>query len=182
MQCDLNFSLSWIMHEKYFHGDVHLLPKHDIAILELENAIDFDKYGMQNFVQENSNAFQFARHPKIRPLCLPDPRPGKDVKVDTDVFVAGWGKTNYAGFQATILQKTTLKVVRNQECQKAYDFKYPDSVVPEHLCAYAKGTDACQGDSGGPLFTSRPKRLRRSKEGLKPLLNCDKQLAKFYFR
>ena len=120
---------------------------------------------MQNFVQENSNAFQFARHPKIRPLCLPDPRPGKDIKVDTDVFVAGWGKTNYAGFQATILQKTTLKVVSNQDCQKAYDFKYPDSVVPEHLCAYAKGTDACQGDSGGPLFTSRPKRLRRSKTG-----------------
>ena len=132
------------MHEKYFHGDVHLLPKHDIAILELENAIDFE------------------RHPKIRPLCLPDPRPRKDIKVDTEVFVAGWGKTNYQGFQATILQKTNLKVVSNQDCQKAYNDKYPDSIVPEHLCAYAKGTDACQGDSGGPLFTSRPKRLRRS--------------------
>ena len=96
---------------------------------------------------------------------MPDPRPRKDIKVDTEVFVAGWGKTNYQGFQATILQKTNLKVVSNQDCQKAYNDKYPDSIVPEHLCAYAKGTDACQGDSGGPLFTSRPKRLRRSNEG-----------------
>ena len=132
------------MHEEYFHGDVRTLPKHDIAILELENPIDFD------------------RHPKIRPLCLPDPRPKRDVKVNTDVFVAGWGKTNYHGLQATVLQKTNLKIVSNQDCQKAYNAKYPDSILSEHLCAYADGTDACQGDSGGPLFAQRPKNLRRS--------------------
>ena len=40
------------MHERYFHGEKHILPKHDIAILELENAIDFDKY-------ENFEFFKF---------------------------------------------------------------------------------------------------------------------------
>ena len=77
------------------------------------------------------------------------------LKIGIEAIVAGWGKTEYSGAQSTILQKTTLKIVSNSDCHKAYEHKYPDSVIPEHLCAYAKGTDACQGDSGGPLFTYR---------------------------
>ena len=42
------------MHERYFHGEKHILPKHDIAILELESAIDFDKYYSNCFLPKMS--------------------------------------------------------------------------------------------------------------------------------
>lgn len=54
---------------------------------------------------------------------------------------------------ASVLQKTAMKAVPEDECQKAWGKRL--KVVPEHLCArgYTSSLQsACQGDSGGPLM------------------------------
>lgn len=55
--------------------------------------------------------------------------------------------------EASVLQKTAMKVVSEDECQKSWGKRL--KVVPEHLCARGYNSSlqsACQGDSGGPLM------------------------------
>ncbi|MBC7659287.1 MAG: serine protease [Chitinophagaceae bacterium] len=71
------------------------------------------------------------------------------------VYTAGWGSTSEGGDVNTALKYTSVAVVSNADCTKAYG----SGIYAGNICAYTKGTDSCQGDSGGPLYTYDGKKL-----------------------
>ncbi|KAK7057018.1 CLIP domain-containing serine protease, partial [Halocaridina rubra] len=102
--------------------------ENDIAVLILESPVQYNDF--------------------IRPICLPPPgesfagRPGT---------VIGWGALAYQGPVSPVLQKVSVPVWTNQDCDDAYDQSIKSSMV----CAGNPrgGQDSCQDDSGGPLMT-----------------------------
>ncbi|XP_029428652.1 suppressor of tumorigenicity 14 protein isoform X2 [Rhinatrema bivittatum] len=100
---------------------------YDIAVLELENAIQF------------SNT--------IQPICLPDAT--HNFPVGKSLWVTGWGATKEGGPGAAVLQKAEIRIINQTECNKILS----GAVTPRMICAgyLSGGIDACQGDSGGPL-------------------------------
>lgn len=72
--------------------------------------------------------------------------------IGTMATVIGWGKQSVSNENsyADHLQQTTLPIVSNEECNRAFDGDIKDSM----LCAgFQVGrTDACDGDSGGALM------------------------------
>ena len=109
------------MHPDYFGGSSKVLPKNDIAMLTLDEAVDFAKY------------------PHIRPICLPDPR--EDLQEGIDVIVAGWGRIGSGSGQSReSLKGAKLKTVSNKDCQQSYT-RYKDTLQETHICAYGEGLD-----------------------------------------
>jgi len=94
---------------------------------------------------------KFTFNDYVQPACLPAATTGALVGVDS--IATGWGALKENGVAATTLQKVTLPVISNADCQKAYP---TESIVAGNICAGFKagGKDACQGDSGGPLHTA----------------------------
>ncbi|XP_055970165.1 plasma kallikrein isoform X2 [Sorex fumeus] len=113
-----------IIHQNYKVSE----SGHDIALMKLETPLNFTEYQ--------------------KPICLPSK---EDVNtIYTNCWVTGWGYTKERGEIQSILQKTTIPLVANEECQKRYrDYK----ITKQMICAGYKegGKDACKGDSGGPL-------------------------------
>jgi len=64
-----------------------------------------------------------------------------------DLFVSGWGATQYEGGSSKLLLEVQVDFVPNSDCSASYGFSMDDA----SLCASSPGKDACQGDSGGPL-------------------------------
>lgn len=96
----------------------------------------------------------------IAPICMPStPQLRAKSYVDTNPFVAGWGRTQEGGESSLVLQELMVPVLRNQVCQEKYaDMKRyfsEDQFDKAVICAgvLAGGKDTCQGDSGGPLMT-----------------------------
>ncbi|GAB6032950.1 Mannan-binding lectin serine protease 1 [Chamberlinius hualienensis] len=90
----------------------------------------------------------------IRPICLPPP--DLDIKGQTPTVI-GWGKLSEGGQSTSILRETTLPILPNVECQRAYGF----SVVNNNMICAGQldgSKDACQGDSGGPMMVIRQSR------------------------
>ncbi|XP_014271184.1 venom protease [Halyomorpha halys] len=120
-----------IIHPQY--NDRHVY--HDIALFELEYEATFSNY--------------------VRPLCL---HTSKEKKSDK-LVASGWGYTRWEGNRSSEkLQKITLPLVSNQKCNKFYDSREDQNVIPNGivkdlmLCAGGEEKkDTCQGDSGGPL-------------------------------
>ncbi len=69
----------------------------------------------------------------------------------TMASVSGWGALEQGGQSPDILQKVSVPLVTNEQCNSAA--AYDGKVSVTEICAgYAKGgKDSCQGDSGGPL-------------------------------
>ncbi|XP_055003043.1 plasma kallikrein [Sorex araneus] len=113
-----------IIHQNYKVSE----GSHDIALMKLETPLNFTEFQ--------------------KPICLPSK---EDVNtIYTNCWVTGWGYTKERGEIQSILQKTTIPLVANEECQKRYrDYK----ITKQMICAGYKegGKDACKGDSGGPL-------------------------------
>ncbi|XP_066980067.1 transmembrane protease serine 9-like [Macrobrachium rosenbergii] len=110
--------------------------RHDIALIQLATALDLDA------------------DPRLAPVCLPTPEKRYAGAI---AVVAGWGKLGEGGVQPQSLQKVSVPVMTNEECE----FPYKGAIFPESLCAgYPEGKrDACQGDSGGPLITEEGTRM-----------------------
>ena len=96
------------------------MPKYDIALLTLNEPIDFISY------------------PNIRPICLPDPRSKLDTKDGYGAIVAGWGTVGFSQPQSYSLKAAKLKVQNNEFCEKKFP-RYLGSLLDTHMCAYAEG-------------------------------------------
>jgi len=104
------------------------IQKYDIAILELEEDIEFND--------------------AIQPICLPSPtqRWGKS----TNYLVTGWGTTRESGSSSKVLMQVIVPYITQKTCKSLLG---SSSVHCAVICAgYLEGgKDSCQGDSGGPL-------------------------------
>ncbi|XP_077483633.1 brain-specific serine protease 4-like isoform X2 [Amblyomma americanum] len=129
----------YIIHPRYSQPKRY---NNDIALLELSQDVKFNRY--------------------VIPICLPDGRLELEGKSAT---VAGWGNIkdvdkdspvdSFSGVRKEILQKVTVPIVSNKECNSWYAQSGKLVVLQEmQLCAgFKEGKkDACQGDSGGPLM------------------------------
>ncbi|XP_052018129.1 plasma kallikrein [Apodemus sylvaticus] len=113
-----------IIHEKYKVSE----GNYDIALIKLQTPLNYTEFQ--------------------KPVCLPSKADTNTIY--TNCWVTGWGYTKEQGETQNILQKATIPLVPNEECQK----KYRDYVITKQMiCAGYKegGTDACKGDSGGPF-------------------------------
>ncbi|KAJ8676186.1 hypothetical protein QAD02_011972 [Eretmocerus hayati] len=99
--------------------------KHDIAILELQEYIQFNNF--------------------VKPICLPE-----NDKSTTLATVAGWGRAEN-GLPSRQLLKVDVPLANRQECESNYREKNV-SLISSQLCYGVKGKDSCAGDSGGPLM------------------------------
>jgi len=96
----------------------------------------------------------------------------KDVKIGTELIVAGWGANKENVFEnwKENLQYLSIKSIGHKECEKLLEkargrradgrlIRMHTLVVRRNLCTEQRtGTDACQGDSGGPLFLKEGKK------------------------
>ncbi|XP_076065493.1 trypsin-1-like [Oratosquilla oratoria] len=107
-----------IVHEDYNKGG------HDISVIHLFSPLTLDK------------------------TASPIPLPNSMQASSGDCIVTGWGALVEGGSSPDTLQKVTVGVITDDECNKAYG-----NIVSSELCAGVPGggKDACQGDSGGPL-------------------------------
>ena len=117
--------------------------KFDIALVKLEQDIDFMKY------------------PHIRPVCLP--KDSKDY-ARRDATITGWGLLDgpVRGTEPDILQQIDGIVQSNQQCSKNTkhvrcdendEDKCVSGVQVDKLCVMHFGGEPCHGDSGSPLVT-----------------------------
>ncbi|KAF9411871.1 hypothetical protein HW555_009476, partial [Spodoptera exigua] len=115
------------------HPEYHPPHKyHDIALIETEDLIYFDKY-------------------YVRPACL-------DVKSKPDFYAeaTGWGALGHNQDLADTLQTVTLRKFDAKTCSLLYPkHRHLRNGFDEdtQLCYGAEDDpkDTCQGDSGGPL-------------------------------
>jgi len=99
----------------------------------------------------------------IRPICLyQEPELSRDLDLDTEFTVAGWGRTERAR-SSPLLQYTVLQQVETDQCTGQYSQSagagqlgplLDISILESQICAQGdNGTDSCSGDSGGPLMS-----------------------------
>ena len=103
--------------------------ENDIAILELETAVDL---------------FTF---PNIKPVCLPSAGRTFDGQL---AVVSGWGALDFGSNLVTNMKEVTVKIYPDGSCGLMDYYKSDDMICAGVL---EGGKDACQGDSGGPLVT-----------------------------
>lgn len=63
----------------------------------------------------------FVHLDRVVPICLPlaPEKRSKDFE-DTELFVAGWGRTTEGGLSADVLQQVQLPVLNNEICKDRY--------------------------------------------------------------
>lgn len=111
------------------YSDRNINRKDDIALVRLANRVRYSYY--------------------VRPICIAEE--STSLPVNTDVFVAGWGKT-LNGKNSNIKMKLSLPIFDKLECDSKY-LNLRARLTENQVCAggeFAK--DACRGDSGGPLM------------------------------
>ncbi|XP_044258935.1 soluble guanylate cyclase 89Db-like [Tribolium madens] len=104
----------------------------DIAIIELDEPVDFDAH--------------------VQTACLPVT--GNEDYSGKTAVVAGWGRLGEKEKPSRVLRKVTVPVWSKEDCYKS---GYGENKISENMfCAgYPEGEkDACQGDSGGPLHVA----------------------------
>ncbi|XP_023363361.1 transmembrane protease serine 11D [Otolemur garnettii] len=111
--------------------------ENDIAVVELENSVTFDK--------------------NIRRVCLPEA--AQNILPGSPAFVTGWGALEYGGTTVIDLRQGQVRIISNNMCNAPSG--YDGAILSGMLCAGGPqgGVDACQGDSGGPLVQEDSRRL-----------------------
>jgi len=104
----------------------------DIGLIELASPIDFSTS-------------------PVRPICLPPTNVSHDQFDGRNATVAGWGYTTPSGPNSKVLNKISVPIYSEKQCQN--ETIYRDKILPSMICAgYQEGgRDACTNDSGGPL-------------------------------
>jgi len=108
-----------IVHEDY--RDVE--QGNDIALIRLSTPLRLGQY--------------------VKPAVLAD----SSTQLESNLVVAGWGRTKEGGSSSSTLLKVTIPLLDGSKCSKVYEY-YPE----KQICAGEQGKDSCQGDSGGPLM------------------------------
>lgn len=112
------------------------LPYHDIGLVKLSSAVEFNRY----------------KHP----ACLPVLSNAETLKT---LIAIGWGHLKFGGPSSSNLQKVSLKLYSYTSCQWLADGaegleRLPQGLKNSQMCAGStEAKDTCQGDSGGPLLT-----------------------------
>jgi len=105
---------------------------YDVAILTLEDPVDFNEYISPICLARGNNQYEYQR-----------------------VTVSGWGTLQDRGRQPDDLMKVDVEVWRNSDCKSSYGTNAPGGITSHMLCASLPNKDSCSGDSGGPLFKCR---------------------------
>ncbi|UJR25864.1 hypothetical protein I4U23_007214 [Adineta vaga] len=108
--------------------------ENDIAILELENPIDFKDINIAKICLPNVSSTEQLRYPIVQ----------------KPVVAIGWGDTSYDGNLSNSLQQVTVKITGSKEAKCKISLRNKDV----QFCASVNDgrKDTCQGDSGGPLM------------------------------
>ncbi|XP_055020619.1 transmembrane protease serine 9-like [Boleophthalmus pectinirostris] len=88
----------------------------------------------------------------IQSICLPSAVHRFMTKAEC--YITGWGSMREGGSLTNLLQKATVNIIDQAECQLSYG----NVLSPNMMCAgYMEGgRDTCLGDSGGPLACREP--------------------------
>ncbi|XP_075549745.1 serine protease notopleural [Dermacentor variabilis] len=110
--------------------------EYDLALLRLYEPVPF---------QDN-----------VMPVCVPDTN---DSFVGRSAVVTGWGRLYEDGPLPNVMQKVSVPIITNKECEIMYrKAGFIEDIPNIFICAgLAKGgKDSCEGDSGGPLVLKDP--------------------------
>nr|ACO10196.1 Chymotrypsin-C precursor [Caligus rogercresseyi] len=121
----------FVTEESYLHPNYDYTEVDDIALVKLQEEIEFNDY--------------------VRPACFPTYSDVGKTFSDERVTVIGWGriKGEPDPISVTALQYAEdIKVIDNKACKDVYG-----SIVTERLICIdsSEGRGVCSGDSGGPL-------------------------------
>ncbi|RZF45063.1 hypothetical protein LSTR_LSTR002024 [Laodelphax striatellus] len=116
---------------------------YDIALIRVDRNFKFNNY--------------------VQPICLDTSKTLLKELAGTDFVSSGWGYTRYDKktkeyyVDANILQKITLPVLSDDQCQLVLQdtYKYSSKISDTESVICAGGSllrDTCPGDSGGPLM------------------------------
>ncbi|CAN7984354.1 unnamed protein product [Ixodes hexagonus] len=92
----------------------------------------------------------------VLPVCVPDTN---DTYVGRNAVVTGWGRLYEDGPLPSVMQKVSVPIITNKECETMYrKAGFIEDIPNIFICAgLAKGgKDSCEGDSGGPLVLKDP--------------------------
>lgn len=56
------------------------------------------------------------------------------------VEATGWGTLEFGGPLSTTLQKVSLNVISNENCET----QYPAAITPQQMCTFRRNKDTCQ--------------------------------------
>jgi len=93
--------------------------------------------------------------PNIIPVCIPE---DDEDLVGKEAWVTGWGRLYEDGPLPSKMQKVTLPIINNTECELMYEKAGFREHIPHiFICAGYRegGKDSCEGDSGGPMSVAR---------------------------
>lgn len=126
----LHYVKNYTIPKDYRSEDVIGYGSHDIAILELEEPIKFDRKTKMPI-----KMFEF----------------GEKINHDEVAILSGWGQTTKDGPYPNELRSVRSKIVGKKQCLKYYY----GGIHNDELCVFHpvrnEKHSACSGDSGGPL-------------------------------
>lgn len=117
--------------KRIVHEDYNVkLYLNDVALLRLPSSPTGPGIGIVELAPENMDSLE-----------------GKIVRA------SGFGAISNGGKMSQDLLKVNLRVISNEECQKAYN--QTNAIQPSNICTTwftQQGQSVCDGDSGGPLI------------------------------
>jgi secreted trypsin-like serine protease len=79
------------------------------------------------------------------------PADNSNQHVGQQCVISGWGRTSASNVLPNVLQKATITVISQDECNTRMQPVSGASVGPGQICLYTPTIGSCNGDSGGPL-------------------------------
>ncbi|KAF5305580.1 hypothetical protein FQA39_LY01671 [Lamprigera yunnana] len=118
---------SFVFHNRYDDNSINRY--HDIALIRLSTTVTFTDF--------------------VRPICLPGPT--DRAAIGSELWVSGWGRTEYSK-NSPMKLKVKLPIVANNQCANTFR-RAGVTLSAAQLCAGGeRNKDSCNGDSGGPLM------------------------------
>ncbi|CAG9864067.1 unnamed protein product [Phyllotreta striolata] len=101
-------------------------------------------------IVKTSSSMRFSL--EVGPACLPFSYAQESFTGEVVTYL-GYGQTFFNGPTSDMVQKASVSVISNQQCQVSYP---NNQIIQGQMCTYTSGKDACQGDSGGPALWMQP--------------------------
>ncbi|KAM8792090.1 kallikrein-1 [Rhynchonycteris naso] len=120
-------------------------PQYNLSVLQNHTTYPGEDYSYDIMLLHLEEPAEITEAVKVLDLPTQEPQMG------SICYASGWGSIKPYNFKfPEALQCVDLKILPNQECEKAH----PQVVSDVMLCAgYLEGgKDTCAGDSGGPLI------------------------------